>query len=195
MKSGSVTHWIEQIKEGDESVAERELWDRYFSRLADLARTKLDDLPPHLRDEEDLALSALNTFFTRAKQDCYPQLHDRTDLWQLLAKITVRKSIDRRRNAGAQKRGPGQVPGDFGFDVNGIDVAMLEPTPDMLAAVNEECQRLMGALDEELRQVARMKLEGYTNAEIAKKLGRVERTIDRKLDRIRQTWLKGVDLS
>ena len=97
MKSGSITHWIKQIEEGDESVAEQGLWDRHFSRLADLARTKLNDLPPHLRDDEDLTLSALNTFFTRAKQDCFSQLHDRTDLWQLLARITVRKSVDRQR--------------------------------------------------------------------------------------------------
>jgi DNA-directed RNA polymerase specialized sigma24 family protein len=34
-----------------------------------------------------------------------------------------------------------------------------------------------------------MKLEGYTNREIAELLGRVERTIERKLSRIRQAWL------
>jgi DNA-directed RNA polymerase specialized sigma24 family protein len=195
MDSGSVTHWIKQIKEGGESLAEQELWDRYFSRLAALARRKLEDLPPHVRDEEDLALSALNTLFVRAKQGCFPQLHDRTDLWRLLAAITVRKSIDRRRNSRAEKRGSGQVHDGSGFEATLRDVAVSEPTPDMLAAVNEECQRLMGALGKELRLVARMKLEGYTNGEIAKVLGRVERTIERKLDRIRHTWSKGLEVS
>ena len=195
MNSGSVTHWIEQIKEGSDSVAEQQLWDRYFSRLAALARKKLEDLPPSMRDDEDLALSALNTFFMRAKRGCFPQLHDRTDLWPLLAKITVRKSIDRRRHAQAQKRGAGKVRDDSGTERNFLDIPGSEPTPDMLAAINEECQRLMGALDNALQPVARMKLEGYTNAEIAEVLGRVERTVERKLDRIRQTWLKGVDVS
>ena len=195
MESGSVTHWIKQIKEGKESVAEQELWDRYFSRLASLARSKLQDLPPHARDEEDLALSALNCIFVRAKNGDFPRLHDRTDLWTLLAKITVRKSIDRRRKARAHKRGLSLVRGDFRFQKSLIHVAMKAPTPDMLAAFNEEYQRLMGTLDEKLCLVARMKLEGYSNTEIAEKLGCVERTVERKLDRIRQTWSKGVDVS
>ena len=197
MDGGSITHWIKQIKEGtegSEGVAEQEVWDRYFCRLAALARRKLDDLPPSSRDDEDLALSALNSFFLRAKRGCFPQLHDRTDLWQLLAKITVRKAIDRRRYVQAQKRGPGRMRDrELGEDL--LDIAKSEPTPDMLAAVNEECQRLMGALEHSLRPVAQMKLEGFTNGEIAAELGRVERTVERKLDRIRQTWLMGFDVS
>lgn len=190
MNGGSVTHWIEQVKEGSESVAEQELWSRYFGRLTALARRKLEDLPPNARDEEEVALSALNSFFLRAKRGRFPLLHDRTNLWQLLAKITVRKSIDRRRQARAQKRGTGNVREDAAFEVDVLEAAGHEPGPDMLAAIHEECQRLMAALDENLRPVARMKLEGYTNREIAEALGRTERTVERKLDRIRLTWLQ-----
>ena len=57
MNSGSITHWIERVKTGSESVAEKELWDRYFLRLAALARRNLDDLPPQVRDDEDVALA------------------------------------------------------------------------------------------------------------------------------------------
>jgi DNA-binding NarL/FixJ family response regulator len=49
----------------------------------------------------------------------------------------------------------------------------------------------MGALDEELQQVARFKLEGYTNEEIASAIGRVERTVERRLDHIRKIWALG----
>lgn len=193
MNSGSITHWIERVKAGNESVAEQELWDRYFTRLAALARTKLADLPPSARDDEDLALSAMNSFFMRAERGGFPRLHDRTDLWQLLATITVRKTIALRRQARTLKRGGGQA-NDYGcYEEILREVAANEPGPDMLAAINEECQRLMDALDEELRPVARMRLEGYTNREIAEALGRVQRTVERKLDRIRQTWLNDVD--
>ncbi|WP_197530504.1 ECF-type sigma factor [Bythopirellula polymerisocia] len=194
MNSGSITHWIERVKTGSESVAEKELWDRYFLRLAALARRKLDDLPPQVRDDEDVALSALNTFFTRAKDDNFPQLHDRRDLWQLLTKITVRKTADLRRNTLAQKRGFGQLLDDSLNDEYFKNLAGNEPTPDMVAAINEECCRLMEVLEPSLQTVARMKLEGYTNREIAKSIGRVERTVDRKLDCIRQIWSKGVEL-
>jgi DNA-directed RNA polymerase specialized sigma24 family protein len=53
----------------------------------------------------------------------------------------------------------------------------------------EECQRLLGMLTEpDLRSVALWKLEGYTNEEIAAKLGCVERTVERKVRRIRAVW-------
>jgi len=203
MNRGSVTDWIERIKQGSDGVAERELWDRYYARLAALARKKLEDLPPNVRDDEELALSALNTFFLRAKRGCFPKLQDRADLWQLLAKITVRKSIDQRRHARAHKRNSdrcpersvGQVYGISKFEERLIEIAASKPTPDMLASINEECQRLMGALDHDLLPVARMKLEGYTNKEIANVLGRVERTVERKLERIRKTWLMDVGVS
>ena len=88
MTDGSVTHWIGQVKEGGESVAEQELWDHYFSRLAALARQKLHDLPPHLRDDEDSGPRARSTpslhgpsrtasrGFTigRTSGDCWPRL-------------------------------------------------------------------------------------------------------------------------
>jgi DNA-directed RNA polymerase specialized sigma24 family protein len=193
--SESVTHWIEQIKQGAEGSAQQELWDRYFARLVALARSKLRDLPARARDEEDVALSALHSFFQRAREGRFPQLKDRTDLWPLLAKITVRKSINRRRQHFAQKRGLGQVRGESVFGKKAFDEIVGEdaPTPAMMAAISEYCQQLFQLLDPDLRVVARMKLEGYTNLEIAKRLGRVERTVERKLEVIRRTWCKELD--
>jgi DNA-directed RNA polymerase specialized sigma24 family protein len=42
--------------------------------------------------------------------------------------------------------------------------------------------------DETLKSVARWKMEGYTNAEIAQMMGCVEQTIERKLRAIRAVW-------
>src|SRR5262249_37084927 len=71
------------------------------------------------------------------------------------------------------------------------EVLSREPTPDFAAEVAEECQRLLAALPEdelELRQVAGAKMEGYSNAEIAARLGWVERTVKRRLAAIRKLW-------
>ena len=38
---GSVTHWLNQLASEDDSVAERELFDRYFGKLVEVARQKL----------------------------------------------------------------------------------------------------------------------------------------------------------
>ena len=44
-------------------------------------------------------------------------------------------------------------------------------------------------LSDELRQIAQWRLDGYTTEEIAQMAKRGLRTIQRKLDRIRQEWL------
>jgi hypothetical protein len=59
--SGSITAWIQQLKEGDRGAMQH-LWERYFERLVTLARDKLQGLPCHMVDEEDVALSALKSF-------------------------------------------------------------------------------------------------------------------------------------
>jgi len=42
--------------------------------------------------------------------------------------------------------------------------------------------------DATLRDIALWKMEGYSNAEIAVKIGRVEKTVERKLGIIRDKW-------
>ena len=134
--------------------------------------------------------SAFDSFIRRAQRDEFPQLDDRDDLWQVLFVITVRKAIDQARREGRKVRGSGRVRSlaDLaGFDAEQIED--LEATPAFAAQMTEECRRLLDLLDDEtLRSVALWKMEGYTNAEIARKLGCVEQTVERKLQRIRRRW-------
>jgi DNA-directed RNA polymerase specialized sigma24 family protein len=69
-----------------------------------------------------------------------------------------------------------------------------DPTPEFAAQVADECRHLLDLLgDPELRSIALWKMEGYTNAEIAQKLGYVTVTIERRLRLIRSTWAKEKD--
>ena len=55
-----------------------------------------------------------------------------------------------------------------------------EPTPAFAAQVAEECQRLLGSLgDADLPTIAVCKMEGYTTEEIAAKLRRTPRAVER----------------
>lgn len=57
----------------------------------------------------------------------------------------------------------------------------------------DECRRLLNLLgDPELRELALAKMEGYTNAECAAKLGCAEVTVERRLRLIRKHWEKEV---
>ena len=58
---GSVTRWIGQLQTGDPAAAQL-LWDRYFRRMVGLARKKLEGAKRGAADEEDVALSAFDSF-------------------------------------------------------------------------------------------------------------------------------------
>lgn len=191
----SVTIWIDGIKAGDGSDIER-LWDRYFERLVRLAAARL---PAHSRrsfDEEDVALSAFQSFCDRAGRGQFPQLSDRDDLWRLLATITVRKALDTIRQQSRQKRGGGQVLGESallvgaGTEGEGLaEVLSREPTPDEVAGFAEDYHRFLARLQEPpLRTIALRRLEGQTTREIARALDVSTKTVERKLQLIRAIW-------
>ena len=191
-----VTCWLRQLEAGDEDAA-RLLWERYYRELVELARARFGTTPRRVADEEDVALSVLRCLYEGAARGQFAELVNRGELWQLLAAITGRKVIDQQRRLNQQKRGGGRVRGDsvvhgndddrssVGFDQFRGDAA----TPEVLAIAAEEFQRLMALLDDDrLRQIVQCKLEGHTNEEIGQRLGLACRSIERKLQRIRQIW-------
>jgi DNA-directed RNA polymerase specialized sigma24 family protein len=196
---GSVTRWLGRLQAGDHAAAQR-LWERYFRRLVGLARRKLRDAPRRVADEEDVALSAFDSFCRGAEQGRFPQLRDRDDLWRLLFALTARKAFDQVRDQRRHKRGGGRVrgesallgPEDSAGEEAGLEQVLgREPTPEFAAQVAEECQRLLDLLgDAELRAVALAKMEGDTTEQIAARLGRSPRSVERKLQLIRSLWAK-----
>jgi DNA-directed RNA polymerase specialized sigma24 family protein len=192
---GSVSRWLGDLKAGD-GAAVQPLWERYFARLVRLARAKLRSArhASAAGDEEDAALSAFNSFCEGVARGRFPRLDDRDDLWRLLVVITARKAGAQLQREGRQKRGGGRVlaAADVGRpeddDVLGTVLA-AGPTPDFAAAAAEEFRRLLDCLDDdELRRVALDRMEGYTNDEIAGRLGCARRTVARRLDLIKQVW-------
>jgi DNA-directed RNA polymerase specialized sigma24 family protein len=191
---GSITGMINELRRGDPRAAQR-IWELHFHRLVALARSRLRCAPRAAADEEDVALSAFDSFCRRAERGQFPRLEDRDDLWQLLVVLTVRKTIDLIRREGREKRRKGQaltlseLAGSYAE--HEIDQALgSEPTPEMAAQVTDQCRWLLDRLGDEaeLRAVALWKMEGYTNAESARKLGCVEHTVERKLRAIRRLW-------
>jgi DNA-directed RNA polymerase specialized sigma24 family protein len=190
---GSITRLIVLLKDGQRAAAQP-LWDAYFPRLVALARARLGGTSRGMADEEDVALSAFDSFCRRAEGGHFPRLDDRDDLWQLLFVLTVRKAIGLVRYQGRARRGGGRVGALeelAAFDLD--EVLGREPTPELAAEMAEEYRRLLAGLgDETLRAVARWKMEGWSNREIAARLGCVEKSVERKLRSIRRLWSEGV---
>jgi DNA-directed RNA polymerase specialized sigma24 family protein len=176
----TVSQWLDQLKQGDDRAV-HELWDRYQQRQIGLARRLLGNAPRGAADEEDVALSAFNSFCARAAEGKFPVLEDRDDLWKILATITVRKASRlarrERRRKGADVGKPLEDFSDHG------------PSPELVARTKQELARLFDLLDDVLlRHVAYLKLEGESNAQIAAAIGKSVPTVERKLRTIRELW-------
>ena len=188
--TGSVTHWVDQLKAGDYAAAQP-LWERYYQRLVQLAQSLLPAIPlPAPTPTRRMPRSAaLNSFCEGAASGRFPQIADRDGLWRMLMQITVCKAADLVRRERREKRGGGRLVGEAAL-TDGLDAfAGRELTPDFAALVAEQLRRLLGLLeDESLRAIAVWKMEGFTNDEIANKLGCSLRTVATKLKLIRQTW-------
>lgn len=192
MGEGSVTRWLDLLQQG-ECEAVQVLWERYFHRMVALARKKLQHSPRRVADEEDVALSAFDSFCRHAENGRFPQLFDRDSLWRILVVMTARKASHLMRDQTRQKRGGGNQaaePEAFSLD----QMLSREPTPELAAQMAEEYAHLLKILaDEELASVAIARMEGYTVEEIAEKLSYAPRSIKRKLQLIRNLWEKELD--
>ncbi len=192
---GTVTVWLYRLKAGDRGSPVEKLWKAYFGRLVTLARVSLRGRARVITDEEDIALSAIDSFVRAAEADRFPRLADRDDLWRVLFAITVRKAADAVQAEGRLKRGAGRVvsldspPGDH--PDREWPVPTADPDPAEAAAVADALTHLLGSLQQPiLRQIAELKMQGYTNAEIADRIERSEPTVERKLKLIRGLWAR-----
>jgi RNA polymerase sigma factor (sigma-70 family) len=186
--------WLHRLAEGSDEAAEQ-IWNRYFQDLVRLADRKLGKLPRRDADAEDVAISALKSFYHGMQENRFAALSDRRELWNLLFVITARKA---HKQARKQKRKGATVVGESallrrsaaGDELGGIgQVLGREPTPELAFAFAETCREMLDGLqDDKLKQVAVLKLEGYTNPQIAERMGCTLRTVERKLNRIRSKW-------
>ena len=199
MSDSSVTRWLERLETGDD-VAAAKLWNAYFDRLVHLAHGRLQAKFAKVNDAEDIALSAFHSFCRGVENKKFPALSDRDGLWRLLVSITIHKLLHVVRDQKRIKRG-GQFHELKGLDSSSDSIAAVnqivsrEPSPDFALEVAEQYQEMMHSLgDNELVQLATWKMEGYSNDEIARKLNRATRTVERKLQLIRKIWIHHMEL-
>lgn len=114
MDDDEVTLWLERLATGDE-VAACQIWNRYIHQMLSFARKRLAAANQRVNDEEDLAVSAFNSFCQRMEHGQFPDLKDRASLWRLLTTIIARKAMAEIRRNYSEKRGAGKVRGESVF--------------------------------------------------------------------------------
>lgn len=187
---------MERVRGGDESAV-TQLWNDYYQQLVRMAALRLPHGLRRTGDEEDIALSAFHSFIAGVRQDRFPDLSGPDNLWGLLITLTGRKVHAHLRFQTRKKRGGGAVRGESVFldadgeaKASGIGgVTGASEPPDIRAELAEACDSLLARLnDQQLEQIAVMRMDGYLVDEIAEHLQLSKRAVERRLQLIRKIW-------
>ncbi len=193
MESGlAVTRWIAHLRDGN-GVAAARLWKFLEPRLLRLGRKRLRSTPKTYYDEDDLAQSAFHALCSAIQNGRYEDLADREEVWKLISTIALNKLRKRVVSEATKRRGGEMQRNDFDSALNSQSDELC---PRQKLLMEEECERLLELLRrDEIKQVALLRVEGYTNEEIANALNCTRRTVQRRLDFIRNVWSRELDES
>jgi RNA polymerase sigma factor (sigma-70 family) len=174
---------IREFQAGSESAA-RELFDKYCERLMRLAKRRIGQRMNSRVDPEDVIQSAFRTFFVHVKNDEFT-FEGENDLFKLLVRLTVHKTLRQIAYHRAAKRNPEMEAGQAD-DSNDLlaQISAAEPPPEVEVALIDEFEKFLGQLPPLDRKVLELKLQGYSTTEIAEALGSYDRKIRRILERI-----------
>jgi RNA polymerase sigma-70 factor (ECF subfamily) len=177
---------ITRLRAGDSDAA-GEIFRRFARRLIGLARLRLDARLQSKVDPEDVVQSALKSFFVRHAGGEF-DLSSWDSLWSLLTVITLRKCghkleyfqaacRDVQREVTPQRR-------DDDSSASWEAIAR-EPRPEEAAELAETVEQLFRDFDAEHRSIFELSLQGCSIPEISSQLNTSERTVYRRLERIK----------
>lgn len=170
---------LRKWKSGDEQAAEV-LFDRYAFRLVALVASRLNHRYRSQIDPDAVMQSAMGSFFNAARHSRI-QVSNCVSLWRLLATFARRKLARSIERHSASKRGGKRTR---------VPLDQVLGQAEIIPANDSDADELLAQLKTELPAdqflVVEALLAGLTQQEIAKSLGVDERTVRRRITRVRQ---------
>jgi DNA-directed RNA polymerase specialized sigma24 family protein len=166
---------------------DEEWWQNQLDRLSRFANHRIPKAARRNFDGDDVAASALRSYFRMDRNE------NDEECWGLLRTIAERKISKKLRAMNTEKRGAGTVRGESVFEGapgTGLAAAPADDTsPSARMRHREDAEGLLALLPREsLRAVAKLRLEGLEDREIAERLGCGLRTVERRMGLIRRCW-------
>jgi RNA polymerase sigma-70 factor (ECF subfamily) len=160
-----------------------QLYVRYAERLHALAMAQSSPELARRVDPEDIVQSVFRTFFRRAVQGHY-SVPDGEEIWKLLLVIALNKVRAAGAFHRAAKRDVRMTTGGVAFE------RALESEPGRDEAALRVLQLVIDELLAEMptphRQIIELRIESYEVAEIAEKVQRSKRSVERVLQDFRK---------
>lgn len=188
MTSEDIQTLLTAARAGDELAASR-IFQMYLRRLLGLAQSRLSPQMARRVEAEDIVQSAMRTFFRRLREDGM-EWGENVDLWQLLARITVRKVCGQVDHHYAQRRSVADeqnAESDASGSDRDFEAFARGPTASDLLIAQELLDRVMAPLEPKQRKILELRLEGYSYVEISAQLGCSEAIARRLVDKVKQS--------
>jgi len=174
-----------RVRAGDQQAA-KELVQKYEPFIRTVVRHRLRD--PALRslfDSMDICQSIFGNFFKRVTLGQF-ELDTPEQVRRLLVTMALNNLLNKKRELETDKRNPGRIEESSAVD----QVADPRPTPSQEAAYRELLQKVPERLSEKERQLAELRVQGYSWKEIADRLGEdpdaLRMCLDRAIKRVRR---------
>jgi RNA polymerase sigma-70 factor, ECF subfamily len=164
-----------------EADAATELYRRYAERLLNLAAAQASPDLKRRVDPEDIVQSVFRTFFRRASLGEY-EVPDGDELWKLFLVMGLNKIRAVAAHHKAAKRDVRNTAGGEAVEVAGAATPDDTAHRTLLLTIEE----LLAPLPETHREIVRLRTDGYEVAEIAARVGRAKRSVERILQEFRQ---------
>jgi DNA-directed RNA polymerase specialized sigma24 family protein len=189
---GSVTRLILDLRNGSDLAAEK-LWYCFQHRLKALAGRKLGRRGG-IYESDDIAVDAFYSFLQRYRDGKFPSVENRDDVWRMMVVIVIRKAINAIKYASRKCRfaHPSDNTGgalDSGTSANNSLLYSEALAQSGSAVADVAFEELLSTLkDQQLRNIAALKIYGFSNSEIAQEIGCSLATVERRLRVIRTLW-------
>lgn len=174
---------MRRFRTGDANAA-AELHDRYSRRLRGLAKKRLDPALAARVDVEDIVQSALGSFFRQARAGLY-RAPPSGELWQLLSAITRHKLNHVRAKHLAAKR-------DARKTVAVVDAA-TNVAEQLASELKMSIDEIVLDYSEIERRIVELRIEGYEIEQIAIRVARSRRTVERVLQEFRSDLTRAME--
>jgi len=178
---------IARAREGDQD-AWRILFDECYPKIVRVVRRRLSRPMRKHYDSTDIANEVMKSLAARFGDFDFASV---TDLRKFVLHAAEQKVVDEYRREHAQKRDIDRdrplASGDGSFAWEPADGS---PTPSQVAVVTEVRQQLLETQSGPGRAVLEMKLQGYSNHEVASETGWHLRKVERFLKALRDSWLQ-----
>ncbi len=185
---GSFARLIKALENQDEEAATF-IYTKYIGSLIRLASKKLDLRLGAKVDPETVAHSVIKLFFDKFQKNEI-EFENWEALYAYLAKVTIKKSLNRNRLHWQLKRGGGSVNNQgkrsTQVELEEIYADITEPDPAEVAEINDMIEMAMCKIKPQHRSIMEVFLGNHSKEKTAELTGFSLRTVQRVINEFRE---------